>query len=197
MWLSISGAATDRPPCCSPREPHPRVRYLVAPAEQTKLAAASVDLAIAAQAFHWFAPEAFRRELERIARPGAVFVASTYGLCRVTPAIDAVVDRLYNDVLDAYWPTERKHVDSGYRTLPFPAAEMDVPAFEISEEWLLAHFLGYLGTWSAVGAYRRANGHDPVSAITHELRHAWGDANATRRIRWPLAIRAGRIGAAT
>jgi SAM-dependent methyltransferase len=177
-------------------EPHPRVRYLVAPAEQTKLATASVDLAIAAQAFHWFAPEAFRRELERIARPGAVFVAGTYGLCRVTPAIDAVVDRLYTDVLDAYWPAERKHVDSGYRTLPFPAAEMDVPAFEISEEWLLAHFLGYLGTWSAVGAYRRANGHDPVSAIAHELRQAWGDTNATRPIRWPLAIRAGRVGAA-
>lgn len=177
-------------------EPHPRVRYLVAPAEQTKLAPASVDLALAAQAFHWFEPEAFRRELCRIARPGAVFVAGTYGLCRVTPEIDAVVDRLYTDVLGPYWPAERAHVDAGYRTLPFPAAEIDVPAFEISEEWMLDRFLGYLGTWSAIGAYRRVNQQDPVSAIAHELRRAWGDASTTREIRWPLAIRAGRIVAA-
>jgi hypothetical protein len=52
-------------------------------------------------------------------------------------------------------------VDAGYRTLPFPAAELDVPSFEISEEWPLDHFLGYLGTWSAVGAHRLANGQGP------------------------------------
>ena len=113
-----------------------------------------------------------------------------------SPEIDVVVDRLYTDVLGPYWPAERAHVDAGYRTLPFPAAEMDVPAFEISEEWLLDRFLGYLGTWSAISAYRRVNEQDPVSAIAKELRQAWGDANATRRIRWPLAIRAGRIAAA-
>lgn len=39
-------------------------------AEATGLADASVDLAVAAQAFHWFRPEPARRELHRILRPG-------------------------------------------------------------------------------------------------------------------------------
>jgi len=40
-------------------------------AEATGLADASVDLALAAQAFHWFEPQSTRRELRRILRPGA------------------------------------------------------------------------------------------------------------------------------
>lgn len=43
-------------------------------AEATTLPAASVDLATAAQAFHWFEPVATKRELARILRPGG-FVA--------------------------------------------------------------------------------------------------------------------------
>lgn len=39
-------------------------------AESTRLAAESVDFIIAAQAFHWFEPEAARREFKRILRPG-------------------------------------------------------------------------------------------------------------------------------
>jgi SAM-dependent methyltransferase len=39
-------------------------------AEATTLPAASIDLATAAQAFHWFDVEATRRELVRILRPG-------------------------------------------------------------------------------------------------------------------------------
>lgn len=39
-------------------------------AAATGLAAASVDLVIAAQAFHWFDPDAFRAESRRILRPG-------------------------------------------------------------------------------------------------------------------------------
>jgi SAM-dependent methyltransferase len=39
-------------------------------AEATGLAAASIDLVIAGQAFHWFDPERFRTESLRILRPG-------------------------------------------------------------------------------------------------------------------------------
>jgi SAM-dependent methyltransferase len=51
-------------------EPHPRVEWIVASAEHTGLGEASIDLATAFQAFHWFdAPRALN-EMVRVLRPG-------------------------------------------------------------------------------------------------------------------------------
>lgn len=174
-------------------EPHPRVRYGVAPAEATGLAAGSVDLAIAAQALHWFDPARLYPELARIARPGAIFAGFTYDLCRVDAAVDAVIDPFYRDVIGPYWPPERAHVDAGYRTLPFPIPALPAPSFQIAESWSLDHVVGYLGTWSAVSAYRREKGSDPIASIAGPLREAWGPA-AEKRVTWRLTLRAGRIG---
>lgn len=177
-------------------EPHPRVRYRVAPAEATGLPDASVDLAIAAQALHWFDPARLHPELARIARPGAIFAAFTYDLCRIDPAVDAVVGRLYRDLLGPYWPPERAHVDAAYRTLPFPWPELDAPAFRIEESWDLARFVGYLGTWSAVSAWRKERGGDPVDLVGEALREAWGAPDRPRAVTWNLTLRAGRLAAA-
>lgn len=177
-------------------EPHPRVRYAVAPAEATGLPAEHAELVTAAQAFHWFDPGRLAPELERIARPGAVFAAFTYDLCRVDGAVDAVVDRLYRGALGPYWPPERAHVDAGYRTLPFPWPELTAPPLAIEESWTLDRFLGYLGTWSAVSAYRRKLGEDPVAAATGDLGAAWGPPERARAVRWKLTVRAGRLRAA-
>ena len=48
----------------------PRFRSVPGRAEATGLADASCDVITAAQAFHWFDRDAFRREAERILRPG-------------------------------------------------------------------------------------------------------------------------------
>ncbi len=174
--------------------PHPRVEYAVAPAEATGLAPASVDLVIAAQALHWFDLDRFYPEVRRVARAGAVFAAVTYGLTRVDDAVDRVVDRLYHETLEGYWPPERRHVDSGYRTLPFPFPELEAPPLAIEERWPLERFLGYLATWSGVTEYRRRTGVDPLQAVEADLRRAWGTPEAPLRISWPLAVRAGTVG---
>jgi SAM-dependent methyltransferase len=172
---------------------HARVTYRVAPAEATGLPPASADLVVAAQAMHWFDHDRLHVELARIARPGAIFAAFTYALCRVDPAVDEVVDRLYRVILGPFWPPERSHVDAGYRTLPFPWPEVTAPSLGIEESWSLDRFLGYLGTWSAVSAYRRAKEEDPVALVAAPLMEAWGSARV-RAITWDLAVRAGRIG---
>jgi SAM-dependent methyltransferase len=172
---------------------HPGVLYRVAPAEATGLPDASADLVIAAQAFHWFDPERLHLELARIGRPGAVFAAFTYALCRVGPSVDEVVDHLYRDVLGPHWPPERAHVDTAYRTLPFPWPELDAPTLGMEESWALDRFMGYLGTWSAVSAYRKTTGEDPLALAAAALREAWGPPQATRRIAWKLSIRVGCI----
>jgi SAM-dependent methyltransferase len=171
--------------------PHAGVEYGVAPAEATGLAPASVDLLTAAQAFHWFQHERFFAETERVLRPGGVLAVWCYGLTRITPEVDAVVQRLYADLLGSYWEPERRLVENGYRDVVFPGAMLEVPPFEMTAEWNLDGLLGYLGTWSALRAFIKARGGDPLAALAPELTRAWG-GDAPRTARWTLSVRAGR-----
>lgn len=173
--------------------PHPNVEYRCARAEDSGLPDASVDLAVAAQAAHWFELDAYHAEVRRVARPGAIIALASYGVMRIDEAVDRVVQRFYSEVLGPYWPVERRHVESGYRSLPFPFEEIDVPELEMHAEWKVADLLGYVDTWSAVRALKRAEGRERYQAFRRDLMEAWGSEPSTRDVRWPLALRAGRI----
>jgi len=177
---------------------HPCVHYAVEPAEASTLRAGSVDLVSVAQAFHWFDHPRFFAEVRRVARPGAVVAAYGYERCRVSPAVDAWFAQVYTEVLGTYWPPERKHVESGYRTLPFPFAELDaIPAFPLRCDWRLSQYLAYLRSWSACQNYLAQHGSDPIAPLEPALRQAWGDPEHVRTVHWLLNLRAGRaIGAA-
>ena len=173
--------------------PHPHVAYVVARAEAGPLAAGSVDIAVAAQAAHWFDLPAYYAEVRRVGRLGGVVALVTYGLVRVDHVIDPVIDRFYSQVLGSFWPPERRHVDDGYRSLPFPFAEIGVPGVEMRASWTRSDLLGYVETWSAVWALRRAVGPAPLEAFRRELAHAWGADAAGRPVRWTLSLRVGRL----
>lgn len=174
---------------------HARVHYAVEPAETSCLVNASVDLISVAQAFHWFDHPRFFAEVQRVARPGAVIAVYSYERCRVNNAVDAVFTQLYADVLGPYWPPERRHVESGYRTLPFPFAELDsVPAFELRCAWTLPQYLAYLRSWSACQRYVAQNGSDPTDALMAEFIMAWGTSDTVHVVRWPLNMRVGMVG---
>ncbi len=174
--------------------PHPRVEYRVEPAERCSLPDASADLIAVAQALHWFDLPAFYAQVRRVARPGAVLAAWCYGLCAVRPEVDRAVARLYQDLVGAYWPPERVHLENGYADLEFPFAAPTAPPpeFEMVERWSLPQFCAYLRTWSAVSRYRIARRADPVARVEPELRAAWGAEERT--VRWPLRLRVGRVG---
>jgi hypothetical protein len=123
--------------------------------------------------------------------PGGAVAAWTYEKFRVDAAVDAVVDAFYRDVVGPYWPPERRYVEQGYRTLPFPWDEIPAPEFELETDWDLAQVLGYLGSWSSVQRYKDALGDDPLRRLEAPLAEAWGAA-AVRRVRWPIHMRAGR-----
>src|SRR5437899_1777349 len=86
-------------------------------------------------------------------------------------------------------------VDSGYRSIDFPFAELPLPPVTMEAELTLTELGGYLGTWSAVLRYRSATGHDPVAPLLDRLGPEWGGPERRRLARWPLAIRAGRVAA--
>jgi SAM-dependent methyltransferase len=170
--------------------PHPRVRYVVEPAERTHLPASSVDLVTAAQAAHWFASGPFFAEVRRVLRPGGLVVLWTYEKFRAGGRVDRLVDDFYRDVVGPYWPRERRHVEERYATLPLPFDELAAPAFELRSEWDADTALAYLGTWSAVQRYRRLRGRDPLGLLEPSLREAWGPG--LRPLGWPIHLRAGR-----
>jgi SAM-dependent methyltransferase len=172
---------------------HARVQYRVAAAEDSGLASGSADLITVAQALHWFDLPRFYAEAQRVLKPDACLAVWTYGNMRMADAdIDAVVGQFARDVVGPYWPPERRLVDSGYRALPFPFAELEPPAFVMEQRWTLARLLGYFGSWSATVRYVAATGHDPIAELGARLAAAWGDTQAPRLIIWPLSLRVGR-----
>ena len=169
----------------------PNIAYVAALAERLPLADRSVSLVAAAQAAHWFDFERFHAECRRVLVPGGVVAAWTYEKFRVDAAVDAVVDRFYTSVVGADWPPERRYVELGYRTLPFPWQEEVAPAFVLETEWSLDEVLGYLATWSAVQRYKDRVGQDPLPALQPRLAALW-PSGGTRRLRWPIHLRLGR-----
>ena len=173
--------------------PHAQVRYATAPASASGLPDASADLITVAQALHWFADDSFYDEARRVLKPGGLLAAWSYGMIVVEgDTVNDVIQHFYHRVIGPYWPPERRHVETGYRELPFPFTRIAPPELAMQVAWPLAQLLGYLGSWSASARYREANGKDAVEALGEVLFSCWGDPAQPRTVSWPLSILAGR-----
>lgn len=173
---------------------HERIAYRVAAAEDSGLEAHSVDLVVVAQALHWFDVDRFNLEARRVLQPHGVVAAWCYGLTTIDGnAIDDVIQGFYSEIVGPYWPPERRHIETGYRDLPFPFAVLDTPAFSMHVEWSLVQLLGYLRTWSATARFVEARGRDPVTDLERHLEPMWGSPGEARRVSWPLALRVGKV----
>ncbi|QEH34705.1 hypothetical protein OJF2_32470 [Aquisphaera giovannonii] len=172
---------------------HPKVEYVQAPAERAPLADASVDLVAVALALHWFDVDRFYGEVRRVVRPGGVLACWTYSLQSVSPSVDAALHELYAGVLGPYWAPQIRHIESGYRSLPFPFEEIEPRPFRIVRRWDMAQYAAFVDTWSASQAYRRANGHDPMDQVRDAMAAAWGDPGEAREVTWDLRLRIGRV----
>ena len=172
---------------------HPRVEYVCTTAENLPVADGAVDLVVAAQAAHWFDFERFYAECRRVLAPGGAFAAWTYEKFRVDPEVDAIIDRFYTGVVGPYWPPERRYVESGYRTLPFPWRDTPAPEFLLETRWDLDQVMGYLATWSAVQRYKDAHDRrDPLPDLRAQLAPLWPVDGAARLVAWPIHLRVGR-----
>jgi SAM-dependent methyltransferase len=174
-------------------EPAARVEYRCAPAEASGLSDASVDCLVAAQAAHWFEPSAFHAECRRVVRPGGLVALVSYGLLFVRPDLDGLLTRFALEDLADFWPPERRFVDDGYASLPFPFPAVAMPELSMRASWNLDGLLGYVRTWSAVQRALQEGRGDLLEAFEAAFAHAWGDPAMVRELEWPLAIRAGRL----
>lgn len=174
-------------------ERHDRVQYRVATAEQSGLESGSIDIVSVAQALHWFDVDLFYEEVRRVLKPDGVVAVWCYTLLQVSPPVDSLLEKFYRETVGPYWDSERSLVETGYRTLPFPFAEMESPGFQMSVDWSLDQLLGYLRTWSATKKFIGERGFDPVTDLSADLSAVWGPVSDKKHIEWPLNLRTGRL----
>lgn len=167
------------------------VTYRVAAAESSQLDADSIDLITVGQALHWFDLESFFAEAERVLTSDGVLAAWCYELCKVSDACDAVIDKLYTEIVGEFWPPERRLTEARYAGITLPGQPLKSREFQMGAAWTAADMLGYLRTWSACARYREAHGDDPVTRIEAALRAAWGEGR--RPVHWPLTLLVSRL----
>lgn len=149
------------------------------------------DLICVAQAIHWFDREKFYAEVRRVAKPEAVIAVWGYGLLGVSQKIDLLIRDFYVNTVGPYWDRERKLVDEEYKTIAFPFAEIDVPAFSFSFSWTMAEFQGYLNTWSSVQKYIAENKINPVDNLMVNVQGLW--ESEKMEVTFPLFLRLGKV----
>jgi SAM-dependent methyltransferase len=179
-----------QPPADCPGAPPPEGHVSCRP----RRADASVDLVTVALALHWFDLDRFYEEVRRVVRPGGVLACWTYHLQTVSPEVDAVVRRLYADILGPFWSPQIRHIEDGYRSLPFPFEGINPLGFRLVQKWDVNRLVVYMRTWSAFQRFRNQTGRDALDMIRDELTVAWGDPEHEREVAWDLHLRVGRVG---
>jgi SAM-dependent methyltransferase len=171
-------------------ERDPRVAYRCAPAEASGLPEAGADLAVAAQAAHWFDWPRFVAEAGRVVRPGGLVALISY---RNAELADEVGERLvaYYREIEPYWPGGRVHVNNSYRDLGLPWPAVFAPPIEMTATWTRDELVDYITTWSATARLVAACGEALVDELRRRLAEVWPD-HEPREVRWPLTIKLAR-----
>ncbi|GGE55838.1 methyltransferase family protein [Pedobacter psychrotolerans] len=171
--------------------PLPNVVYQVESSDQVNVPDQSFDLITVAQAIHWFNFDAFYSEVKRTLKPNGIVAVIGYGLMFIDKKVDQVIYKLYETILGKYWDSERRYIEEGYKTIPFPFEEITAPHFQIKTTWNFNQMIGYLNTWSSLQHYKKANDRNPLEYVMTELKEAWGD-DAEKDVRFPVLLRVGK-----
>ncbi len=174
-------------------QPHPKIKYKVALAENSGLEDKSADLITVATAIHWIDTDKFYPEARRVLKPGGIIAVWIYSGNKMKPEIDKVFKQYFFDEVEGYWPVETKKVWKFEETVDFPFEEITSPGFKIELNWNLHEYLSYLFTWSSTQAYVKKTGINPIEKSFDKFKKAWGDENTKRKITWDLRMKAGRV----
>ncbi|MBC7874483.1 MAG: class I SAM-dependent methyltransferase, partial [Ferruginibacter sp.] len=124
--------------------------YSVERAGDTSFDDNSFNLIVVAQAIHWFDFDNFYKEVNRTMKPDGILAVIGYGQVRVDEETDRVIDDFYKNTIGPFWDKERRYIDEGYQTIPFPFNDIATPQLTNKVEWDLEEITGYIKTWSAV-----------------------------------------------
>ena len=172
---------------------HPKINYIVSPAEHTPFKNQSFDLITVALAIHWFDQEKFFQEVERVLKPKGILAVWGYGRLEVEPEIDEVTTKSLLEPIDRFWASGNHQLRNRYRDLVLPFDAINIQkTFSMKVEWNLQQLLGYYRTWSAVKRYSAELGNDPVDQLEIKLKTIWNEPDKTKLVQWPLFLKASR-----
>src|SRR5262249_62139428 len=114
---------------------HPAVEYRQASAEASGLDDVSADVAVAAQAAHWFDLARYYAEVRRVVRPGGLVALLAYGVVHVDRDLTAIVDRFYWQTLAGDRPPGGRLVGEGECPFPLPVCGLPGAPFPITGPW--------------------------------------------------------------
>jgi ubiquinone/menaquinone biosynthesis C-methylase UbiE len=172
--------------------PADNIHYSVSPAEHTPFADNQFDLVTVAQALHWFNFDKFWPEVNRVLKPGGLFVTFAYCWLSVEPAIDQALDTHVKAIIAPYWAPNNKLAWDNYQEVDFPFDKLDAPQLTLKNHWDLQQFMDYIHTWSATRRCIDAQGIDFFHQAKTQIGHHWGDPQQKRLVTSPLTIIAGR-----
>lgn len=165
------------------------IHYTKQAAEKTAFPPDYFDLVTVGQAVHWFNFEEFNAEVKRVLKKDAVIAIFGYALFRSNAGTDEIIRHFYNDIIGPFWAPERRFLEEKYRTVPFPFQEIEAPEMEMKQNWSFERLIGYLNTWSAVKAYEKEHGENPVELVRVQLRESFGEVG---KVIFPVMLRVGR-----
>jgi hypothetical protein len=172
-------------------KPHANIQYQISQAEHTNFPGNYFDLITVAQAYHWFKFEAFEKEVRRVAKKNAVIAVWGYNLFSTNDvAINALIKKIYTEIVGPFWDAERKYIDDNFKTVPFNFSPLPSKAFFIKTEWSKTDVVGYLNSWSAVQHFITAKKYDPVDDIINDLDLHWKDV---KPVSFPVFLKLGKV----
>lgn len=173
VGVDISQAQVDNARAKSKEKPIPEgkeIEFKVGSSDNIPVDSSSVDLVSCAQAWHWFEPNGFYREAERVLKPTGTLAVYGYGNVEVhDERCNHLVSDFYRKLKEGgYWHEKRKHIDNKYQAVTFtsPFLKTERKDLTMACQMNLAHFTGYVSTWSG---YCNFNDQHPGNTALHNL----------------------------
>ncbi len=167
--------------------------YAVSRAEATDFEDNSFDLITVAQAVHWFDFDKFYAEVRRVAKPNATIAIWGYGVMRFhDEEVDKLIQNFYHNITGKYWDGERRHLDEGYETIPFPFEALKTPHLSMVFKWQRDELEGYLNSWSSIQHFIKANGYNPIPNLMLDLEDFWGEFER-KSLYFPVFMKMGKV----
>ncbi len=175
----------------------PNIRYVQSPGHVCPpgIADDTLDLITAAQAAHWFAPQAFVDMARQKLRPGGVIAIWGYSFFRSeNEKLDRAIMEfgLGPTMLGPYWDPEVLMIGEEYKNYPWPFQPLPAPDIRLEVRWTLAEALGYFQSWSAAKKFIDAKGIDAFYSAAQIVTDAWTKPDVPRSLFVKIALRMGK-----